>query len=87
MLPQETIERLRQDAQDCGDKYGHIYAVRIGDRVKIGFSKRDPKGRIAQHESLCRKLGNKRQKNTGSLSLNAIMVLVSMKPTFCVSVV
>lgn len=57
MLPQETIERLRQKAQDCGDKYGHIYAVRIGDRVKIGFSKRNPKGRIAQHESLCRKLG------------------------------
>ena len=57
MLQQETIERLRQKAQDCGDKYGHIYAVRIGNRVKIGFSKRNPKGRIAQHESLCRKLG------------------------------
>ena len=63
MLPQETIERLRQNAQDCGDKYGHIYAVRIGDRVKIGFSKRDPKGRIAQHESLCRKLGTNDKKH------------------------
>lgn len=57
MLPQEIIERLKQEAQSGGDKYGHIYAVRIGNRVKIGFSKRDPKGRIAQHESLCRKLG------------------------------
>lgn len=57
MLSQEIIERLKQEAQSGGDKYGHIYAVRIGNRVKIGFSKRDPKGRIAQHESLCRKLG------------------------------
>ena len=63
MLPQETIERLRQNAQDCGDKYGHIYAVRIGNRVKIGFSKRNPKGRIAQHESLCRKLGTNDKKH------------------------
>lgn len=57
MLSQEIIERIKQEAQSGGDKYGHIYAVRIGNRVKIGFSKRDPKGRIAQHESLCRKLG------------------------------
>lgn len=57
MLSQEIIERLKQEAQSGGDKYGHIYAVRIGNRVKIGFSNHNPKGRIAQHESLCRKLG------------------------------
>lgn len=57
MLPQEIIERLKQESQSSRKNYGHIYAIRIGDRVKIGFSKRNPKGRIAQHESLCRKLG------------------------------
>ena len=57
MLPQEIIERLKQEAQSGCEKYGHIYAVRIGNRVKIGFSNRNPKGRIAQHKNLCRKLG------------------------------
>lgn len=63
MLPQEIIERIKQEAQSSREKYGHIYAVRIGDRVKIGFSKRDPKGRIAQHKSLCSKLGANEKKH------------------------
>lgn len=63
MLPQEIIERIKQEAQSGRENYGHIYAIRIGDRVKIGFSKRNPKGRIAQHKSLCSKLGANEKKH------------------------
>ena len=63
MLPKEIIERIKQEAQSSRKNYGHIYAIRIGDRVKIGFSKHNPKSRIAQHKSLCRKLGANEKKH------------------------